>query len=263
MFDKREFLKSIDDPELKLFLAKGLDKAEGASRKREAFFSDFADPVKAVRLKEIAERSFGGLEVSVFGGYEASERLMVGFFPDFYTEDDKEFPIEGILIKYNYAYSGRIGHRDFLGSVLGLGIERGKIGDIILKDGQALVFAESSVCRFIIMNLEKVGHTKVSCTAAYDISEFTENRNLQEMKKTVASERVDAVLGGVFNISRGVAADAVKAGKVFVNWHPVTSVSKKLSPGDVVTLRGKGRVKIVDFLGKTKKDRLVLSFIKY
>ncbi len=261
MFNKREYLKNISDDELKIFLAKGIDKAVLAEKRREAAFSDFADPYKIMTLSSLVRKNFG-LEARVFGGYEGAERLMAGFYPEY--GEEVPFPIVPVLISYNPAYSKKLSHRDFLGSVLGLGIDRSKIGDIITADeGRAVVFCKESVADFVAVSLEQVGHTKVSAEIKEDISEYIKPEEIKETVKTAASERADAVLSAAFNISRAAAAEGVKAGKVFVNWAPLTSGSKRLSEGDVITLRGKGRVKLLEFSGKTKKDKLIIKFQKF
>lgn len=261
MSDKNELLKSIDDSRLRLFVAKGLDRAEAACRRKEPYFSDFADPVSASRLRALAQDCFSELDIRLWGGYKDAERLMVGFFPEFCEEYD--FPIETVLISCGAYGTERLSHRDLLGSVLGLGIERDRTGDIILRENEALIFVETYVADFVAANLEKVGRTRVGCAVTEDTERFTQAIGVNEIIKTAASERVDAVLSAGLGISRGKASDAVKAGKVFVNWQQITSSSKKLVPGDVVTLRGTGRLKILDFLGKTKKDRLKIKLIKY
>ncbi len=257
---KDEILKGIEDRELRLYLAKGLDKAYDAIKKYSPRFSDFSDPVKAVMLKGLAERNID-VQVRLFGGYEYAERVMAGFFPEYAPEED--FPLKAVEISFNAEYSKKLTHRDFLGSVLGLGLDRGKIGDIIVHDGGALVFAQDGAADFIIYNLEKVGHTKVSCRALEDISKYTDTKEGTEAVGTVASPRIDAILGKVFNISRGSACEYIKAGKVFVNWTPVESVSKRVGENDVITLRGKGRVKLLEFMGNTKKDKLIIRYVKF
>ncbi len=257
---KDGILKGIEDKELRLFLAKGLDKAFDSLKRYEPRFSDFSDPVKAVMLKGIAERNFE-VEVRLFGGYEYAERVVAGFFPEYAEKED--FPLSAVEIRYNEEYSRRLSHRDFLGSVLGLGLDRGKIGDIIVKDGGAIVFAKSEAADFIMYNLDKVGRTKVSCNIPTDITEYTETVMGKEKVGVVASPRADAVISKVFNVSRSSAAEYIKAGKVFVNWAPLESVSGHIGENDVITLRGKGRVKLLEFMGNTKKDRLIVRYVEF
>ncbi|MCD7904417.1 MAG: YlmH/Sll1252 family protein [Clostridiales bacterium] len=167
------------------------------------------------------------------------------------------------MISCNPAFSKKLAHRDFLGSVLGLGIERSKIGDIVLNEGSALVFCDEQVAEYVASSLEQVGHTKVKAEITEDASAYIATDEVKETVKTVASERADAVLSSAFNISRGAASEAIKSGKVFANWVPAESGSKKLSEGDVITLRGKGRVKLLEFMGSTKKDKLIIKFQKF
>lgn len=249
-------LKSIKDDDLKLFLAKGLDKAAMAEKRQTPCFSEFGDPFRVGRLAELLKRE-PGVEVKVWGGYEGAERLMAGFYPEYGA--DEGFPVGAVKILYNKKYSGGLSHRDFLGSVLGLGIERGKIGDIVVSDGCAYVICISDVIDFIAANLEKVGRTAVRCEAVFDLEGCIPSPEIKEVVKTVASLRLDAVIGAAFNLSRGTAAEAVKSGRVFINHLPQESVSKKAAEGDIITLRGKGRIKLLEVLGSTKKDKLIIK----
>lgn len=260
MFNKSEYLKNISDNELKMFMAKGFDRAAAAEKRREALFSDFADPYKVMTLVNLLNKHTD-LTVKAFGGYEGAERLMAGFYPEY--AEERVFPIVPVCVSYNMTYSKKLSHRDFLGSVLGLGIERSKIGDIVLSEGTAVIFCADCVADFVAVSLEQVGHTKVKAEIKEDISEYVKAVPIKETVKTAASERADAVLSAAFNISRAAASEAVKSGKVFVNWVPLTSGSKKLSEGDVITIRGKGRIKLLEFIGNTKKDKLIIKIQKF
>ncbi|MCD8238170.1 MAG: YlmH/Sll1252 family protein [Clostridiales bacterium] len=260
MTDKHSVLKNIQDNELKLFLAKGLDKAAMAQKRQIPCFTEFAEPVRVEMLKELLKKE-QGLEVRIWGGYEDAERLMAGFYPEY--GEDEPFPICAVKIEYNAKYSKGLSHRDFLGSVLGLGIERGKTGDIIPSEGFALVICCTDVADFISANLEKVGRTSVRCKTVSDYESLIAAPEVKEIVKTLVSLRLDAVLSGAFNISRSAANEAVKSGRVFVNRLPVENPSKKTDCGDIITLRGKGRIKLLEVLGSTKKDKLIVKFQSY
>lgn len=266
MINKQNFLKGITDADEKMLFAKALDRAVVAEKTYRSEFTDFMDPYKAFQLADFLSKS--DIKPVCFGGYEDSERLVVGFFPIFGTEEytqDKAyfdlFPISAVEISYNSKYSRALTHRDFLGSVLGLGITRDKTGDIITEENRAVIFVKDDIADFICVNLEKVAHTSVKTKILQGYKPAP--AKMCEKSFTVPSLRLDAVISDAFNMSRSKAAELIRGEKAFVNWHKEVSGSKQVSSGDMITLRGVGRVKLAQVVGKTKKDRILISTIIY
>ncbi len=254
MFKKDEILKGITDPEERVVYAKSLDKAELTFKKYVPAFSVFFDPFKLGKFLKMLGHT--DIQVIPYGGFEESERRMLGFFPEYYDWQVSDFPITPVEIAFTQ-FSKALSHRDFLGSVLGLGITREKIGDIIVEDKRAVVFAESRIAEYIAANLEYVGHTKVGANLLDSYEPPC--KTAAEKKITVASLRLDAVLCSCFNMSRNKVSDLIRGEKAYVNWLGTDKSSKQLSEGDVVTLRGNGRLRIKEINGKTKKDRILLT----
>jgi RNA-binding protein YlmH len=263
MINKQNFLKTVTDSDEKIFFAKSLDRAAVAEKTYSPAFSDFIDPYKAHKLAS----AFKGdtTKAVCYGGYDESERMLVGFFPEYSIQDGEDcyklFPISAIEIAYNAKYSRTLTHRDFLGSVLGLGITREKIGDIIPEEDRAVMYVIDDIAGFICVNLERVGHTSVQCRVLDDYT--PKAAETTEKKFTVPSLRLDAVLSDAFNISRAKASALIKGEKAFLNWHCEVNTSKPVSEGDVITLRGMGRVKIKEVMGTTKKDRILINTVVY
>ena len=258
MSSRSELLKGIRDEEERIFCARGLDRAVMAAKSFEPRFSDFADPFKTALLQDIVHRELGyEIRTLSWGGTDDAERRMTGFFPEYTEPETSAFPISCIEIRHNPKFSRQLTHRDYLGSVLGLGITREKTGDILIEEGCAYVLAEKEVAGFIASNIEYVGHTKVrtSLTDGYK----GQSPKGTERRLTVSSLRLDAVLSAAFNLSRGKVSDLIKGGKAFVNWIPAESLSKTVAQGDMLTLRGLGRVKLTDVGGLTKRDRISLT----
>lgn len=254
MFNKEEVLKNITDKEERMVYARSLDKAAAAAKKHVPAFSSFFDPFKMGKFLKLI--GYTDLNIIPYGGFEESERKMLGFFPDHFDWSVDDFPITAVEISFS-GFSKKLTHRDFLGSILGLGITRDKIGDIVVADEYAVVFADSSIADYIEANLEYVGHTKVKVKIpdSYTLPE----REAVEKKITAASLRLDAVLSGCFNLSRTKITDLIKGEKAYVNWLGTDSPSKQISEGDVITLRGSGRVHVKEINGKTKKDRVLIT----
>ena len=256
MLNKTKLLQPVKEDERMLF-ARALDRAELAAKAYEPQFSDFMDPFKMAALMEIVSKEFGfTLNIMPWGGCDSAERKICGFFPDYMEPEPELFPIACLRIGYNSKFSRPLAHRDFLGSVLGLGINREKTGDIYIEDDCAYMYMDRDIADFTASSLERVGHTKVKCELAAEYKKAEEKGT--EKRFTVASLRLDAVLSGAFNISRGKIAELIKGEKAFINWQSCTNTATTVAKGDMLTLRGTGRVLIKEICGITKKDRVAL-----
>ncbi|MCL2198741.1 MAG: YlmH/Sll1252 family protein [Defluviitaleaceae bacterium] len=229
----------------KLIFAKVKDRLIAAEKRGQPTFSDFLDPV---RCAEFCTRL---PQTTAYGGYKEAERKMLGFL----CEEIADFPITAITFTYNEKFSAAPTHRDYLGSVLGLGLERTKIGDIRVSEHGAVMYVSSDIAEYICENLQQVKRTKVK--GQMDEGLAVIEKPTREKRITVPSLRLDAVISSAFNLSRGKAAALIDAEKVFVNWK-LTKKTHTVSEGDAITIRGTGRIKISEIAGSTKKDRIVL-----
>lgn len=203
-----------------------------------------------------------GVAAQVYGGYEGAERMMLGFTPPYISEpmESDDFPIIPLAVTYNGRFSRQLAHRDFLGAILGLGLERSNIGDIRLTESGAVVYVASGIAYYITENLLEVGRTTVT------VARHSQQQNIEatgtEKRITVASLRLDAVISVAFNLSRGKAATLIESEKVFVNW-AIAKKTLQLSEGDIVTIRGTGRIRLDTISGPTKKDRVAVMITLY
>ena len=251
VFDKETMMKAFNKPEEKFLFARVLDQALFSLESGQTEYSDFLDEYHASAFAHLLKT---GITVSSFGGYDEAERkiLALGNFFD--------FPITAIAISFQAKFSN-LTHRDFLGSIIGLGINRALIGDILIKDDRALIFAKKEIADYITANLTKVKNASVRASdahlsAADEFIKLPVSRNI-----TSASLRLDAVASAAFNLSRGNVAELIGKGRGFINWTPVSSASKNVQTGDTVTLRGVGRFRIVEITGQTKKGNFKLLII--
>ena len=248
------------ETEDRLLFAKALDRQKSCEHKNHATYTDFMNPQRAVVfLQQFTKR---GVSAHIYGGYDDAERKMLGFAPPYSTEDftNAAFPITPLTITYNGRFSRQLTHRDFLGAVLGLGLDRGKIGDIQLGDDGAIMYVADEVAGFITENLREVGRTSVSVSAGAPLNGVEATGTQKRI--TAASLRADAVVSEAFHLSRGKAAALIEAEKVFVNW-AVAKKTQQLSQGDIVTIRGMGRARIDEICGATKKDRVAIVITLY
>lgn len=196
---------------------------------------------------------------ALWGGYQASERKIIGFFPEFAEPDLTLFP----MCVLNITNAPDKSHRDFLGSILNLGIDRDTIGDIIITPDGANVLISDTVAEFVYLNLEKVANRRVhSCTGSLLELSIPE-RSFDEIKGSVSSLRLDCIVGLLARVSRSGAIALVEKEHVFVNHHAEQSPSFKVIVGDVIAIRGYGKACLAEVHGETKKGRIRITLNKY
>ncbi len=212
-----------------------------------------------LNLEEQSELKKTYLPCTLFGGYEMAERVIAGFGED--LSEDK-FPIKCICAKpVMQKFADELSHRDFLGALMNLGIERKLIGDIIVENNQGYIFCVDRIADYICENLERVRHTTVK-TDLSDLPKLTQN-DPEPIEIFAASKRLDVLICAIYNLSRNDASKLVASEKVFVNSKLITNASHTVNDNDIVSVRGWGRFVLVDEVKVTKKGRLVLEIKKY
>lgn len=214
--------------------------------------TNFLTPAERYQLENWAERS--DCEVIFSGGQEGCERTVAFFLPDWMEPDsfDVSEYIRGIRVT---AYFGTPGHRDYMGAVLGMGVGREWVGDIRVDGDEAYIFCLPGVERHLV-TIDKVGRCGVKA-AAVELSEVPEPvRQVKNVSFSVMSMRLDAVAGGMFDLSRTEAAKQIALGNVSVNYSVSEKPDLAVKSGDVVSLRGAGKGTVTGTGGTSRKGRL-------
>ncbi len=224
-------------------------------------YSDFLNLNEQDFLHRIPKNQWYSLYES-HGGYELSERQMISFTPDaLYCET--KYPIIPIKITAkSVKFSEKLSHRDYLGSILGLGIERSKIGDILPMKDYTIVFVHECISDYIIQSLTKVRNTFV-VTEIMEDADITYTPEFVEIKGTVASIRLDSVLALVMKESRSKLIHLIEGGKVYINGKLITTNAYRLQENDLISVRGYGKFQYEQLISKTKKDRMYISIKKF
>lgn len=248
---------SVDE---KLLLA----KAEDVVRLSEKHFSlkntDFLTPNEAGIIRNNPPKGFESRQ-EFFGGYPDAERVMFVSYPDYLEDYEKDDLVT--VIKITGKFIETLNHRDFLGSVLGLGVKREKIGDILVSDKETLVFLSADIANYIKTGLTKIGRVGVKCEIISTKEITVPEKETKKITGTVQSVRFDAVLSTSLHLSRGKVKELVEAEKTSINWVVCTSCSKEMKEGDVFSVRGFGRFKLESASHITKKGRYSLEILKY
>ncbi|MBQ2759337.1 MAG: hypothetical protein IJE93_06175 [Clostridia bacterium] len=241
-----------------------LDHMSDLSKRSEAknifTFSNF---LNSEQLSELNMNKRMFVPFSLSGGAKGCERQMVRFGSEeelYYSED---FPIDCIKIEpLSKKFAEDLTHRDYLGAIMNLSIEREHIGDIIIREEAAYCFVTKKMSGFICENLIKIKHTSVKCTTC----EFESNGDLftLEAKDIISSSlRADCVICAVYNLSRSTADALFDTKKVYINSALCESSSKALHPSDTVSVRGFGKFIFESEISSTKKGRLKLRIQLY
>jgi len=229
-------------------------------------FSDFLNLNELNILHTTPKHLFQSHYVS-YGGYGLSERQMVAFLPDalyvFPDVNALQYPIQILEISpQNRRFCEDLAHRDYLGAVMNLGIERCKLGDIMVDGSKALLFVREELAGYIMENLTRIRHTSVTVSISREFPDDYEPK-YEEIKGTVASVRLDTVLSLAFPLSRSRITAYIEGAKVFVNGKLVTSNGYRLKEGDIISVRKMGRIVYDGVLSETKKGRYLTVVRKY
>ena len=174
-----------------------------------------------------------------------------------------DYPFDILRISPLHAkYAEQLTHRDYLGTILGLGIERAKIGDILVDGTDAVVFVHRTLQSFLMEELTRVRHTQV-LVKEISREDFQYEPKYEEIRGTVASVRLDSLLSLAFSASRTKLSGLIEGAKVFVNGKLITTNSYQLKENDVISVRGYGKFRYNGTGAKTKKNRIYVSVYKY
>lgn len=248
--------------DMKILLARVNDLADASLKKQEPQWTDFFDPAEREQA-EAALRWKTGVRYISDGAYAKAERRRLVIYPDYYFSETIVSQLAMILIKPT-AVDAKLNHRDFLGALMSLGIERGKFGDILVlneQTGQVIMAAE--LADFVCSNLSSVGSYTVELTQLDpEQLQFPDQRE-KEIKTTAASLRLDALAALGFGESRTKIVKEIKSEKIKVNWKTVKNPDQAIEPGAVISMRGRGRVEFREVTGKSKKGRIGVLLVRY
>ena len=243
--EKSDFIKRIED------------LSERSERNSELTCTAFLTPAEQYELAEWAAKNKDAAPY-LSGGRDDAERKIAFFLPWYIQAEELEINKYITAIKIQ-SFFGEPGHRDYLGAILGLGINRDRIGDIIVIGSAAYVLCVPSVAKALLTQLEKVGRCGVKLSEIEIKSIPPVEKKTRKLNFTVKSLRLDAVTGDVFGISRTKAAEYIRYGAVSLNYSVCQQTDAEIKEGDVISLRGKGKACITSVGGRSKKDRLFIE----
>ena len=248
----------------------------------ETVFSDFLTPKEQHALMRYLRERGRQKSVRLWGGFPGAERAVACFLPEYLeellesSETEPEYfsaLLSEALAVLEIRGSGyrTLTHRDFLGAVLGLGVERDAIGDILLLPGdgngreqpRAYLVATEKIAPFLLSELKKIGSDTVRVKRGAFPEDFVFTPKTRPLSDTVASERLDCVIGALVNTSREKAQALIRAGLVEVDYEAAEKIDARLTPPAVISVRGHGKFRLLTLGGTTKKGRIRLTAEQY
>lgn len=258
MLPREELLKRVEN---RTSAARVLDQAEQALKTWEVSLTDFLSPPELAEAQRILDQ-LTEIHLLAGGGYPQAERQRLAIARAELPLDPSQVTVAALNLTGNFLFDPAT-HRDFLGALLGTGIVRDKVGDIIVlgeRGAQAIVVPE--IVEFLEMHLTQVRSVPVK-TQQIDLSELKIRGPRKKALTTVeASLRLDAIASAGFGMSRSKMAELIAAGDVRVNWQEITQASHSLKSGDLIAIRGKGRLEVEE-VAMTKKDRYRVQLTRF
>ncbi|MDR4946308.1 YlmH family RNA-binding protein [Neobacillus cucumis] len=240
-------------PEERDFIDQVLQWKSNVEQQYAPKLTDFLDPREQHILKMLIGEH-GDVKCQLFGGVTGVERKRALIYPDYFIPNEADFQVSLFEIRYPKKFV-TIEHRQVLGTLMSLGLIRGKFGDILISEGRVQFFAAMEISQYIKNNVESIGRAGVSLVEL-SIENAVDSLDLwDENEVTLSSLRLDTAISGIYHLSRQKSLALIQHGGVKVNWTLIENPSFLCEEGDLISVRGYGRAKIMEIDGKTKKDK--------
>lgn len=240
----------------KILIDRICDTADICEKNNTFKFLGFLAEEECVLVERVLEKR--NIRFEMFGGYADAKRKVLACLPEW--AEDVDYPITAL--SFAFRKEDNLSHRDFLGSLMALGLKRETVGDILVESGNAVIFVLSEIADYVTSEITKIGRTGVKITKGYE-GNLPAGSTLCEFSDTIASERLDCVVASLAGVSRNTANEKIDLGLVSVNSQIVLKNTKTIIGGDVISIRGKGKFIIDSVSDKTRKNRIVLKYKKY
>ncbi len=240
-----------------------LELADRAYTNYQYQFTGFLNLMETSLFLQSA-REFPHVPYTLYGGTEDCERQMARIGSVELMGYEEPFPICCLKSEPNLQkFADQLGHRDVLGALMNLGVERSNIGDIILCDNVAYIFCHERMAEFLATELTQIRHTPVKCSVIEALPEAATLRKTENVRVQVASVRLDALISKVYNLSRGDSLELFRLKRVFVDGKICENNSYTVKADEVISVRGFGKFKYLSQDGVSKKGKLNVTVEKY
>ncbi len=262
--NKTELLNKFSkDAEEHVVLARALDQMDRAANRSIPCATQFLSPAQRAALEPLLAAS-GHPRHLFHGGYEGAERTVCVFLPDWQESEDWEVSDELAAIQCAYPPTGaELTHRDLLGGLMGIGLTRERVGDILVGESAAQIVCLRDAAPIILSQFEQAGRYRLRLKEIPLTDLTPAPAEVKLIHDTVSTLRLDAVLSSGFSLSRGKAADAIAGGKVSLNHRECLKADRQVGEGDVLTCRGLGKCVLKTVGGQSRKGRIIIEIERY
>lgn len=263
--NKTELLnKCARDGEERTLLARVLDQLDKAAQRGVPAHTPFLSPGERAAVEGLLAAT-GQPRHLFWGGYEGAERTLCVFLADWQEETDFSADPDGPLaaLEARFPPDSDLDHRDVLGSLMGLGLTREKLGDILLLEGRCQVVALADCVPILLTQWDSAGRARLKLRQIPLDTLESRPPQIKEIRDTVATLRLDAVVGSAFSLSRTKAADLVSGGRVSLNHRECQKGDRAVEEGDTIACRGLGKCVVKEIVGQSKKGRVMLVLERY
>lgn len=251
--DREKYTDHISDNEKKIEIRKILDKIEIVLNKHIIQTTDFLDPYEIHLAKSVLNR-FTDIKYHIEGGYDESERKIIIIYPEYVFKEDIEIPLSSLKLTGDLM---KIEHKDYLGSILNLGLNRNKIGDILVCEDFGIIIVKDEIKDFILYNLEKVKNINIEIDI-YLLNEIIPPKaRYKTSTQFLVSLRLDSIISSTFNLSRKDSLNVINSGDVKINFELINKPSKEIEEGDMISVKRYGRFILYNIKGRSKSDRFI------
>ncbi|MGL4606862.1 MAG: YlmH/Sll1252 family protein [Eubacteriaceae bacterium] len=230
---------------------------EVCEKNYEPHFFDFYDERQQTKIEDTIKRY--GVPYAFFGGVSESMRKMLCVFPDYVPKEELEWPILGIAFEKTFD----IDHRNVLGELMHMGITRESIGDIDIGEDRVQIITKKHLKDFFMINLNKIKGRNIKISFKEINELIVIEKKFKRLSVVIASERIDGIINKIWGFSRQDSILYIKQGRLRINGREVFKNDFKIKPGDIISVRGKGKAKIISMDSRTKKGNLRLEVDKY
>ncbi|MDQ0339240.1 RNA-binding protein YlmH [Caldalkalibacillus uzonensis] len=256
-----EHLKQHFRTEERPFVERITEWAELVGVRHQPRLTPFLNPREQFIIRSVVGH-IPDVSVTLWGGYDQAERKRALIIPAYWDAGHKEFQLSLLAIEHSQA--GEITHRDVLGSLLGLGIKREVVGDILITPETKQVIVVKEMEEYIRLYLTQIGRQRVKIERVEWSALSVPDETWDQLTAVVSSLRLDVIVAECIRLSRAKAMQLIKSGRVKVNWKTEDHPAETVSEGDTISIKGFGRFLFKEIDRKTRKDkfRIYLGFKK-
>lgn len=261
--NKTELLNKFSkDPEERMVLARVLDQMERTATRSIPCATQFLSPAQRAAAEPLLA-ACGHPRHLFAGGYDGAERTICVFLPDWQEDSDWDAGEELAVIEARFPPGAELSHRDLLGGLMGVGLTRERLGDILMLEDRAQIVALKEAAPILLSQFDQAGRHRLKLREIPLAQLSPAPAEVKVIHDTVAALRLDAVLASGFSIARGKAGDLISAGRVSVNHRECAKGDKTVAEGDVLTCRGLGKCVLKAVGGQSRKGRIIIEIERY